>query len=142
MDKYGVRYWDGDAYLLDNLSKVELLGSGLAGAGLVLSVGLDVSVGVEAADDTVRLAQDVAALLDEGANLLDESLLVALVLGRALSGLDLGGDHLADGLDLVEALLEAHGHLGGELLVLLGLEAGLLLLLGLSDLLLGGDLGE
>ncbi|ROW04596.1 hypothetical protein VMCG_05073 [Cytospora schulzeri] len=121
-----------DAYLLDNLSKVELLRRGLASAGLVLGVGLDVTVRVEAPDDAVGLAEDVAALLDERADLLDQGLLVALLLGLALHGLDLGRDHLADGLDLVEALLQAHGHLRGELLVLLPLQPLLLLLLRLA----------
>ncbi|KUI55957.1 hypothetical protein VP1G_10783 [Cytospora mali] len=121
-----------NAYLLDNLSKVELLRSSLTCARLVLSVGLDVTIRVEAADDTVRLAEDVASLLDERADLLDEGLFIALLLGLALHGLDLGRDQLADGLDLVEALLQAHGHLGGELLVLLPLQARLLLLLRLA----------
>lgn len=120
---------------------MELLGSGLASAGLVLSVGLDVSVGVDAADDTVRLAEDVATLLDEGADLLDERLLVALVLGLALHGLDLSGDHLADGLDLIQALLEAHSHLSRELLVLLSLQALFLHLLSLANLFLLGNIG-
>ncbi|ROW14095.1 hypothetical protein VPNG_04149 [Cytospora leucostoma] len=112
--------------------EVELLGCGLTRASLVLSVGLDVAVGVETADDAVRLAEDVAALLDQRADLLDQGLLVALVLGLALRRLDLGRDQLADGLDLVEALLQAHGHLDGELLVLLPLQPLLLLLLRLA----------
>lgn len=132
-------------YLLDNISKVILLGRTLAGALPGLGIGLDVAVRVEAADDAVGLAQDVATLLDEGLHLLDELLLVALVLGLGLGRLDLGGDHFQDGLDLVEALLEGYGHALGELLVVLPVLALLFLLGGLAHFLLGLlllDLGE
>lgn len=74
--------------VLEDVGEVVLLGRRLARRRLVLGVGRDAAVGVEALNDALGLLEDAAALLDEGLHLADEGLLVPLVLGRALGLVD------------------------------------------------------
>ncbi|TLS25006.1 hypothetical protein PpBr36_07334 [Pyricularia pennisetigena] len=112
---------DGAGQLLEVLRQVVLLGSSFTAGCLVLGVGLDASIGVEATDATVGLGKDLATFLNQGPYVLDKSFLVKLVLGKTYAV-----DHGADGLDFLQNALDKHAHLLGKLLVLLGL-----LLLGL-----------
>lgn len=114
-----------------------LLRSSVTRTSLLLGVALDTAIGVHTADDTVGLGEDLAAVLDERLDCLDKLFLVTLLLGLALLGVNLLVDALADGADLVEALLNLVAKLAGELLVLLSLLARLLLLGSLLFLLLG-----
>ncbi|TLD10436.1 hypothetical protein PgNI_05932 [Pyricularia grisea] len=123
---------DGAGQLLEVVSQVILLRSGLTAGCLVLGVGLNTSIRVESTNAAVGLGKDLATLLDQRPDIPDKSFLVKLILGSALSLLNFlrGGtyaaDHGADGLDLLQDALNEHAHLLSELLVLLGL-----LLLGL-----------
>jgi hypothetical protein len=67
----------------------------------VLGPGLNPTVGVETTDDAVGLAEDLAALLDQRADLAHELLLVQLLLGSTLGRLDLLFDLSASGTLLV-----------------------------------------
>lgn len=50
--------------ILEELSKTVLLRSGLASSSLVLGVGRDAAIRVEALDDALSLGQDAATLFD------------------------------------------------------------------------------
>lgn len=54
----------------------------------MLGIGGDATVRVEASDDAVGLGQDLAALLDERTDLLDELVFIALVFGFAFFCVD------------------------------------------------------
>ncbi|KAJ6446047.1 vacuolar transporter chaperone 4 [Purpureocillium lavendulum] len=125
------------------VGEVVLLGARVLGGRLVLGLALDAAVGVHAADQAVGLGEDLAALLDEGLDLADELLLVELLLGRLLGLVDLVRDHAQDGADLLERLLDGAGELTGQLAVLFGLLA-LLLVLGrlLRDVLHERDVAD
>jgi len=130
--------------LLEHLSKVVLLGRSLLGVGLVLGVPLDAAIGIHTADHTVGLSQDLATLLNQRLDVLNKILFVALLLGLTLLSVNLVGDHLEDGADLLERLLDSARQLTSKLPVLLSLLASLLLLLGLLLRLLRllGDVSE
>jgi hypothetical protein len=70
--------------VLEHVGKVVLLGRGLARGGLVLGVGRDTALRVQALDDALGFVEDAPAFFDQRADLLDELLLVALVFGGAL----------------------------------------------------------
>ncbi|SPQ23919.1 ec587532-d39a-4e19-8b3d-fdddee54700c [Thermothielavioides terrestris] len=140
--------------VLEHVGEVVLLRAGLARGRLVLGVGRDPALRVEALDDALGFVEDPPALLDQRPDLPDELLLVALICGRALGLVDFLvvvlvvhakmmferlGTTGADGPDAVQALLDTHRHLDGELLVLLLLLA-LCLLFG--ALLLCGEVLE
>jgi hypothetical protein len=82
------RLGDRSGKLFEQVGEVKLLGAGLASRRLVLRVGLDTSVRVETADNTVCFGENLAALLDQWADLADELLLVELLLGLSLGRLD------------------------------------------------------
>ena len=61
-----------------------LLARGLARRRLMLSVGRDAALGIQALDDAFGLVEDASAFLDQRLDFLYERLFVALVFGGAL----------------------------------------------------------
>lgn len=76
---------DGAGQLLEVVSQVILLRSGLTAGCLVLGVGLNTSIRVESTNAAVGLGKDLATLLDQRPDIPDKSFLVKLILGSALS---------------------------------------------------------
>jgi hypothetical protein len=74
--------------LLEHVGEVILLRGGLARRSLVLGVGGDAAVRVEALDDALGFVEDAAAFFDERADFVDQGLFVALVFGGALGFVD------------------------------------------------------
>ena len=74
--------------VLEDVSEMVLLGRSLARRSLVLGVGRDAALRVEALDDALGFVEDAAAFLDQGPDFLDECLFVALVFGGALGLVD------------------------------------------------------
>ncbi|GKT65706.1 hypothetical protein ColTof4_03527 [Colletotrichum tofieldiae] len=127
-----VDYHSSQTYLLQTLSEVVLLGRGLTSLRLRFGVLLDASIRVQCAHTAVQLGQDLATLLDKRLDILHELLLVTLLLGLALGSLNLLRNHLADGAQTVETLLNETTKVSSQLAVSLSLLASLLFLFGLS----------
>ncbi|TKW49633.1 hypothetical protein CTA1_6122 [Colletotrichum tanaceti] len=124
-----------NAYLLEDLGQVMLLWSGLTSLRLGLGILLDATIRVQGANAAVQFGQDLATLFDERLDVLDELLLVALLLGLALSRLNLLRNHLADGAEAIKSLLDKATNTFGEFIVSLGLLTSLFLLFRLNLLL-------
>lgn len=73
---------------LEQIGESILLRAGFARGSLVLCVGGDAAVWVEALDGSLGLVEDTTTLLNQGADFPDKSLLVTLVFGRTLCCID------------------------------------------------------
>ncbi|GJD01048.1 hypothetical protein ColKHC_09873 [Colletotrichum higginsianum] len=125
-----------NTYLLENLGQMMLLRSGLTSLSLGLSVLLDATIRVQGANAAVQLGQNLASLFNKRLDILDKLLLVTLLLGLALSSLNLLRNHLADRAETVKSLLDEATKTSGEFGISLGLLTSLLLLFRLNLLFL------
>lgn len=123
-----------------------LLRCSLVGSGILLGLGLDAAIWVHAADVLITLVEDVAPLVDEGLDVVDELLLIDVLLALLLRlGIfDVFGHLVEDWLDALERLVDLKAHALRKVFVLLllgSLRVRLVLCFLLrGELFLGGSL--